>query len=147
MEFAAALLFSLIFDAGFGCAVRRGRRGCNGRVESCCGCVCEAGAPLAKCNGCTISFFYIMPVIFFLGGFYVGFLKNGTSIFHGSSVRMGHKIYILPIYSTYTLLFHYTMPARIVTSARALNYRSGNRRRRGPPARNNTRHQERADLS
>ena len=57
MEFAAALLFSLIFDAGFGCAVRRGRRGCSGRVESCCGCVCEAGAPLAKCNGCTISFF------------------------------------------------------------------------------------------
>ena len=41
MEFAAALLFSLIFDAGFGCAVRRGRRGCSGRVESCCGCVCE----------------------------------------------------------------------------------------------------------
>ena len=81
------------------------------------------------------------------GGFYVGFLKNGTSIFYGSSVRMGHKIYILPIYSTYILLFHYTMPARIVTSARALNYRSGNRRRRGPPARNNTRHQERADLS
>ena len=135
MEFAAALLFSLIFDAGFGCAVRRGRRGCSGRVESCCGCVCEAGAPLAKCNGCTISFFYIMPVIFFLGGFYVGFLKNGTSIFHGSSVRMGHKIYILPIYSTYILLFHYTMPARIVTSARALNCRSaGNRRRHGPPA-------------
>jgi hypothetical protein len=59
-------------------------------------------------------------MIFFLGGFYVGFLKNGTSIFHGSSVRMGPKIYILPIYSTYILLFHYTMPARIVTSARAL---------------------------
>ena len=72
MEFAAALLFSLIFDAGFGCAVRRGRRGCSGRVESCCGCVCEAGAPLAKCNGLYYQFFYIMPVIFFLGGFYVG---------------------------------------------------------------------------
>ena len=56
-EFAAALLFSLIFDAGFGCAVRRGRRGCNGRVESCCGCVCEAGAPLAKCNGLYYQFF------------------------------------------------------------------------------------------
>ena len=57
MEFAAALLFSLIFDAGFGCAVRRGRRGCSGRVESCCGCVCEAGAPLAKCNGLYYQFF------------------------------------------------------------------------------------------
>ena len=101
------------------------------------------GRPWPNATVCTISFFYI----FFLGGFYVGFLKNGTSIFHGSSVRMGPKIYILPIYSTYILLFHYTMPARIVTSARALNYRSGNRRRRGPPARNNTRHQERADLS
>ena len=38
------------------------------------------------------------------GGFYVGFLKNGTSIFYGSSVRMGHKIYILPIYYSSTTL-------------------------------------------
>ena len=69
MEFAAALLFSLIFDAGFGCAVRRGRRGCSGRVESCCGCVCEAGAPLAKCNGlyyhCISSSFF--DIIFIVG--------------------------------------------------------------------------------
>ena len=96
------------------------------------------GRPWPNATVCTISFF---DIVFFIvgqkggGGFYVGFLKNGTSIFHGSSVRMGHKIYILPIYSTYILLFHYTMPARIVTSARALNYRSaGNRRRHGPPA-------------
>ena len=88
MEFAAALLsrFSLIFDAGFGCAVRRGRRGCSGRVESCCGCVCGAGAPLAKCTGnglyyhCISSSFF--DIIFIVGqkgggGFYVGFLKNG----------------------------------------------------------------------
>ena len=107
------------------------------------------GRPWPNATVCTISFFYIFFIVGQKGGggFYVGFLKNGTSIFYGSSVRMGHKIYILPIYSTYILLFHYTMPARIVTSARALNYRSGNRRRRGPPARNNTRHQERADLS
>jgi len=71
MEFAAALLFSLIFDAGFGCAVRRGRRGCSGRVESCCGCVCEAGAPLAKCNGLyyiSSSFFDIIFIVGQKGG-------------------------------------------------------------------------------
>ena len=75
MEFAAALLFSLrlIFDAGFGCAVRRGRRGCSGRVESCCGCVCEAGAPLAKCNG-----LYYQSVFFKLTYFFLLVKKEGV---------------------------------------------------------------------
>ena len=73
MEFAAALLFSLIFDAGFGSAVRRGRRGCSGRVESCCGCVCEAGAPLAKCNG-----LYYQSVFFKLTYFFLLVKKEGV---------------------------------------------------------------------
>jgi len=30
-------------------------------------------------------------------GFHIGFQKNGKSIFYGSSVRMGHKVYIFPI--------------------------------------------------
>ena len=64
------------------------------------------GRPWPNATVCTISFFDIFFIVGQKrgGGFYVGFLKNGTSIFYGSSVRMGHKIYILPIYYSSTTL-------------------------------------------
>ena len=66
------------------------------------------GRPWPNATVCTISFFDIFFIVGQKGGggFYVGFLKNGTSIFYGSSVRMGHKItYILYLYTTLPL--HY----------------------------------------
>ena len=55
-------------------------------------------------NGKIFGDFYVIFFdIFFISwskrgdGFHIGFQKNGKSIFYGSSVRMGHKVYIFPI--------------------------------------------------
>jgi len=57
------------------------------------------GRPWPNATVCTISFFDIIFIVGQKGGggFYVGFLKNGTSIFYGLSVRMGNKVYKIPI--------------------------------------------------
>ena len=49
-----------------------------------------------------ISMLFFLPYFLLVGqkggdGFHIGFQKNGKSIFYGSSVRMGHKVYIFPI--------------------------------------------------
>ena len=58
-------------------------------------------------NGKIFGDFYVSFFdIFFISwskrgdGFHIGFQKNGKSIFYGSSVRMGHKVYIFPILLT-----------------------------------------------
>ena len=49
------------------------------------------------------KYYVIFFDIFFISwskrgdGFHIGFQKNGKCIFYGSSVRMGHKVYIFPI--------------------------------------------------